>query len=101
MKRTDFAKIIIISMNELRDLDHEHGASVLTAAGYVEKDTVTSSISGCTDFVTDEYWVLYNENDEPVDVITYAEFFNIIKHNVDDIDDVDIISNSWQRVYNH
>lgn len=92
---------MIISMNKMRNLDHEHGAVVLIAAGYIEKDTVTSSTSGWVDFVTDEYWVLYDENDKPVDIITWAEFFNVIKHNPDDIDDVEIISSSWQRVYNH
>ena len=92
---------MIISMNKLRNSDHEHGVAVLTAAGYVQKDTVTSSTSGWADFVTDEYWVLYDENDKAIDVITWAEFFNVIKHNVDDIDDIEIISSSWQRVYNH
>lgn len=86
-----------VDIEELKALNYEQGAELLTAAGYVRGEGATAEAAGLSDFVRDEYWRLYDENGETADTVEWMEYFNILKHNPGDIDDEEIIRAGWER----
>lgn len=87
-----------VDINELKGLNYEEGAELLAAAGYVERDGTTADASGISEFVRDNYWILYDEDGETFDTVSWVEYFNILKHNAGDLDDEEIIRAGWERV---
>lgn len=45
-----------VDIEELKKLNYEQSAELLTAAGYVESDGATADASDIADFVRDNYW---------------------------------------------
>lgn len=88
----------MVDIEVLGKLDYEQGAELLIAAGYVKGEESTADAARLSDFVRDEYWRLYDEGGETADTVTWAEYFNILKHNAGDMDDEEIIRAGWQRV---
>lgn len=86
-----------VDIEVLEKLNYEEGAELLTAAGYVESDGATADASGLADFVRDNYWKLYDEDGETVDIVSWVEYFNILKRNAGDLDDEEIIRAGWER----
>ena len=82
-----------VDIEELKKLNYEQGAELLTAAGYAREEEATADASGLADFVRDEYWRLYDEGGETADTVSYAEYFN-----GSNIDDEEIIRAGWQHV---
>lgn len=88
-----------VDIEELKRLNYEEGVELLTAAGYAKGDNSTDGACALSDFVRDEYWGLFDEEaDEEVDVVTWTEYFNILKHNPGDVDDEEIIRAGWERL---
>ena len=87
-----------VDIEELKKLNYEQGAELLTAAGYVESDGATADASGISDFVRDEYWKLYDEGRETVGIVSWVEYFNVLKHNAGDLNDEKIIRAGWERM---
>ena len=87
-----------VDIEELKKLNYEQGAELLTAAGYVKGEESTADAAGLSDFVRDEYWRLYDEDGETADTVTWAEFFNFLKHTAGDMDNEKIICAGWERV---
>nr|DAT46904.1 MAG TPA: hypothetical protein [Caudoviricetes sp.] len=87
-----------VDIEELKELNYEQGAELLTAAGYAESDGATADASDIADFVRDNYWKLYDEGGETIDTVSWVEYFNILKHNAGDLDDEEIIRAGWERM---
>lgn len=92
-----------VDIEELKKLNYEDGRKFLAAAGYDGGDQATDVSAGLADFVRDEYWRLFDEDadeidDEIADVITWTEYFNIIKYNPGDLNDEKIVRAGWERV---
>lgn len=87
-----------VDIEVLKKLNYEEGAEFLTAAGYVESDGTTADASGLADFVRDNYWKLYDDDGETIDTVSWVEYFNILKRNVGDLDDEEIIRAGWERM---
>lgn len=87
-----------VDIEELKKLNYEQGAELLTAAGYVRGEEATADAAGLSDFVRDEYWRLYSDDGETADTVEWTGYFNILKHNPGDIDDEEIIRAGWERV---
>lgn len=88
----------MVDIEELKVLNYEQGAELLTAAGYVRGEGATADAAGLSDFVRDEYWRLYSDDGETADAVEWTEYFNILKHNPGDLDDEEIIRAGWERV---
>lgn len=79
-------------------MNYEDGRKFLAAAGYGGGDQATDVSAGLADFVRDEYWRLFDEDaDEIADVITWTEYFNIIKYNPGDLNDEEIVRAGWEH----
>lgn len=89
--------MVKVDIEELKALNYEQGAELLTASGYVREEEATADAAGLADFVRDEYWRLYNEDGETADTVTWTEYFNILKHNPGDLDDEEIIRAGWEH----
>jgi hypothetical protein len=87
-----------VDIEVLKKLNYEDGKKLLIAAGYDGGDQVTDVSAGLADFVRDEYWRLFDEDaDEIADVITWTEYFNIIKYNPGDLNDEEIVRAGWEH----
>lgn len=87
-----------VDIEVLKKLNYEQGAELLALVGYVESDETTADASDIADFVRDNYWKLYDEGGETVDIVSWVEYFNVLKHNAGDLDDEEIIRAGWQHV---
>ena len=88
-----------VDIEVLKKLNYEDGKKLLIAAGYDGGDQVTDVSAGLADFVRDEYWRLFDEDTDGIaDVITWTEYFNIIKYNPGDLNDEEIIRAGWERM---
>lgn len=85
--------MVKVDIEELKKLNYEEGAELLTAAGYVRGEEATADAAELSDFVRDEYWRLYGEDGETADTVSHAEYFN-----GSNIDDEEIIRAGWERV---
>lgn len=95
--------MVKVDIEELKKMNYEQGAELLTAAGYYEWYSATDVSAGTADFVRDENWVLCADDADPyteaVDSVSWTEYFNIVKHNPGDLDDEKIIRAGWERPF--
>lgn len=90
--------MVKVDIEVLGKMSYEEGAELLTAAGYVKKEVVTSDAVELSDFVRNEYWTLYDNGGETADTVSWTEYFNILKYNFDRSNDEEIIRAEWERM---
>lgn len=82
-----------IDIEILKKLNYEEGAELLTAAGYMEDCGATADAAGIAQFVSDCYWVLYNEEGDEIDTLSWVMYFNTTSDG-----ESEIIREEWERV---
>ena len=85
----------MIDMNKLHNMNYEEGKSYLEQNGYIQGDSASSTDTSISDRVEDVYFILYNEVDQEVDVISYCLFYNQIGT---DKEDIEIVSEGWDTL---
>jgi hypothetical protein len=91
-----------VDIEVLKKLNYEDGRKFLAAAGYYEWYSATDAVAGVADFIRDENYVLCADDADPyteaVDVVSWTEYFNIIKYNPGDLNDEEIVRAGWERM---
>lgn len=84
-----------VDFEELKKLNYEKGAELLTAAGYVNFDSIEADAEKIAQFVSDDYWVLYNDDGDKIDMLSWVEYYNLIS---DIGEHFDVVREGWERV---
>lgn len=86
-----------VNIEELKKLNYEEGAKLLEALGYVNNDSAGEKSDFIADYVSDDYYVLYDdEKQEEADRVSWVMYYNIVGELEDD--DIDIIKSGWEAV---
>lgn len=87
-----------VDIEELKALNYEQGAELLTAAGYVKGEESTADAAGLSDFVCNEYWRLYDNDGIAADTVRWAEYFSSLKNIPGDMDGKNVILARWEHL---
>lgn len=77
-----------VDFEKIRQMDYESGKKLLESLGYVG-GAVGETESNISDYVQDEYFTLYDEEGEALDVVSYEMYCNGYE------DDVRVVKQRW------
>lgn len=88
----------IVDITELEGKTLEEGSKVLLGAGYIEDGNGTSE-SNISDFASDTYFTLFDDDDSEVDKISYSEYLNNMPGSTpDDEPEYEVVKSGWEKV---
>lgn len=88
----------VVPIEELEGLGFEEGEKILLAAGYRRRDLAKSE-STIADYLTDIYFILYNEDDEELDKKSFVQHWNINDDPLNDDGTNDfLVKEFWSQV---
>ena len=82
--------VVKVDFEEIKQMNYEAGKKLLESLGYVGGD-VGETESNISDYATDEYFTLYDEDGETVDVVSYEMYCN------GDGDNVRVVKQGWSH----
>lgn len=95
---------MMVSIEELQKLNYEDGKQLLLANGYAEMDPGREEEAPSCDYILDNYFTLYGEEDEDGNVeelhnVSYSEYRNRNDdpQNDDGSDDF-VVKEGWEEV---
>ena len=79
-----------VKFEELKGLDYEEGKQLLENFGYIGGNT-GSTESNISDYVEDEYFTLYDDDGEEIDIISWEMYCN------GSGEDVEVVKEGWSN----
>ena len=75
IKKTEVIVMKKVNFDELKSLNFEDGEKLLKQLGYCESDSGRSEAT-ISDYVLDRYFKLYDNENNELDIISYAQYCN-------------------------
>lgn len=88
-----------VNVEELKKLNYEEGKKLLLANGYVQTDTGISEDAPSCDYISDEYFTLFDEDGEELHIVSYSQYMNKNDDPSNDDGSADIVvKEGWEEV---
>lgn len=90
----------MLDFEKLNNIPFEEAEKLVLADGYKQNVGAESECaSGDAEMIHDSYYVKYDEEDEDRDsTIAFVEYYNVLKHNEGDLDDIEVVKSYWEEV---
>lgn len=85
------------NIEELNKVTFEEAVNILKKLGYVESDNIESDDTNIADMVEDTYFVLYDENDEEKDMISFERHCNVKNPDTEN-ELIEKVLEKWERI---
>lgn len=85
------------NIEELNKVTFEEAVNILKKLGYVKSDNIESDDTNIADMVEDTYFVLYDENDEEKDMISFERHYNVKNPDTEN-ELIEKVLEKWERI---
>lgn len=87
----------MLDFEKLNSMPFEEAEKMVLADGYKQDSEAKSKCaSGDAEMVLDSYYKKESEDKEST--ISFAQLYNVVKHNEGDLDDIEVVKSYWEEV---
>lgn len=87
----------MLDFEKLNNMPFDEAEKLVLADGYKQDSEAKSSCaSGDAEMVLDSYYKKESEDKEST--ISFAQLYNVVKHNEGDLDDIEVVKSYWEEV---
>ena len=87
-----------VAVEKLNGVSYEKAVEVLKSAGYYKEGGAVDSESPKYSLIEDEYWVLEDEEEEEIDRVSYARYYNETSKTGNEPEECTIVKEEWETL---